>query len=928
MTESMRLSIITAKSCIKQMSPDAGTPSDEIIKAGAKIAFKLNKMPDFSENELVEFIKKDYIHYLPPWQIIDEDQSTSKHEKWLDTETKNKIKWEYWERYEQSLREAGKIPERVLFDSGHLIDDILGRLESPDRKGPWDRRGLVVGEVQAGKTGNYIGLACKAIDAGYKVVIVLAGLHNNLRSQTQIRLDSGIRGQTKKDNSGEQKIGVGKLNGWHVNRIVHYLTDSSDLGDFKLSRATGIEIGSDPVVLVVKKNKSILENVRNWIAKNDKTHGAFPLLLIDDEADNASINTRSGLKDDSQDIDEDLSDAELEELHKKNTTTINRLIRELLQLSNRTAYVGYTATPQANLFIDPDAYLGRIGADLFPESFIINIVSPPNYFGASRVFGIDGDQSCGISESQGLPVIRTVSDNDTDACFPVKHKKMHVPQCLPSSLREAILCFILTIAARRARGQVRDHNSMLIHVTRFIDVQSHVKSLVTDELADIQMRIRYGDGASKKQILRELELLWINDYLPTTISMLNNEKDVMLTWEQVLPEIKPAVDQINEVRSINGHAKDVLDYDEYKNGLTVIAIGGDKLSRGLTLEGLSVSYYLRSTRMYDTLMQMGRWFGYRKDYEDLCRIYTTPDLIKCYRGIAMADHELRREFSRMNECYGTPADYGLKVRSGICGMLVTALNRMRHGTDVQLTFADYTAQLPYFPRNNSIAEHNYNQTQTFLNSLAEPDRETANPHLLWRNIDSEKIITFASKFKCCSKAFRVDATRIAEYLKIQNANNNLLKWDVALINIRRGEKYGDGRLGEVGMSKRQDDNPEEKEVYSLVKGTLLDAKCESLGLTADEMKEAEKLTRNHMDKFKKKYLYPLSTYIRFVRGKRANPEGLLQIYVLDHKCAGLSYPVIGYVFTFPPLKDDNPVSYKVTKTWLKGIQQELGIDDI
>lgn len=936
MIDAFRRAVTTAKTCVTQISPDVKMPSDECIKAAAKIAFQTAKIffgpdsvPEFTEADIVECLKKDYIHYLPPWQILDEDESSSKHEKWLSSETKNDLHWQYWERYEQLLYKNGNIPKRVIDDLGLLTDDILGRLESPDRPGPWDRRGLVVGEVQAGKTGNYIGLICKAIDAGYKTIVVLAGLHKNLRSQTQLRIDAGIRGRTKTGVSGEEILGVGCLSGWNVNRAVHYLTDSSDMGDFKVTRVAGVQIGSDPVVLVVKKNKSILENVHDWISRNDTTHGSFPFLLIDDEADNASINTRSGLEEDARDNTEDLTEEEIEQIHKKNITTINRLIRKLLKLSDRTAYVGYTATPQANLFIDPDAQAGAAGADLFPESFIVNISSPTNYFGPEKVFGFDTDEACGISGAEGLPIIREVLDHEDDAFFPPKHKKAHIPSSLPPSLRRAIRSFILTVAARRARGQGDQHNSMLIHVTRFVDVQAHVKELVQDELSDLRMRIRHGDGGSKNEIMAELKELWDEDYVPTSEAMSSNTDNTKLAWKNVLPEIKPAVDQIAEVREINGRAKDVLNYSDHKGGLSVIAIGGDKLSRGLTLEGLSVSYYLRSTQMYDTLMQMGRWFGYRPGYEDLCRLYTTPDLIKCYRGVAQADFELRREFVRMNEVGGTPADYGLKVRSGVNGMLVTALNRMRHGREVNLTFADYTAQLPYFSKDNDIAKHNFELTEKFLSELPSPDRATESPHLFWKGVDASEIIRFASNFKCCAKAFRVDARRIADYIKTQNQHGNLKKWDVALVNIAKKAKFGRGLLGEVGMSERSDD-PKSKDssIFSVVKGTLLDPGFESIGLTPEERLTAETLTREHMERAGKKYSYPLSEYIRTVRGFRNPPEGLLQLYVLNPSPAGVDHPLIGYGFTFPPLVKDKPVSYMVGKVWLKAVQLELGIDEI
>lgn len=932
MSDLFKSAVGYAKDYIQRFKGDVLLLTDADFHQAAKIAFSVVQIqnPTFGENDIVAQLQADFIHYQPPWEVLDEDKATSDHQEWL-AKAKGEVEWLFWERFERHLFQESKLPPKIIGSLGNLTDDILRRLEAPDRPAPWKRRGLVVGEVQAGKTGNYTGLICKALDAGYKVIVVLAGLHNNLRSQTQFRLDSCIRGRTKSSANGYTPVGVGLIKGMRTDKTVHYLTDSNEGGDFKASRVTGVQIGSDPVVLVVKKNKSILENVRDWIHNNDTSHGTFPFLLIDDEADHASINTRANKDDSDFTNDDDLSDDEIEAIHEKNVTTINKLIRKLLQLSNRTAYVGYTATPQANLFIDPDAVAGRMGADIFPESFILNITSPTNYFGPARVFGLDADEQAGIAGSEGLPIIRAVLDYDDDAYFPCGHKKDHVPCDLPPSLKEAIRCFVLAISGRMARGQTNVHNSMLIHVTRFVAVQGHVRGLVQEELESLKLRIKHGDGASKNLIMDELKELWNRDFIKTSVAMEEKGGEPPVPWAEVSHSVRPAIEKISAVREINGGAKDVLDYTNHPDGISVIAVGGDKLSRGLTLEGLSVSYYLRSSRMYDTLMQMGRWFGYRTKYEDMCRLYTTPELVTCYRGIALADYELRREFSRMNELDATPADYGLKVRSGLNGMLVTALNKMRHGKDVELSYADSTVQLPYFAKDAAIAEHNFNLTNDFLSSLPHPDKESESPHILWRKVSAVLVTRFASEFKCCAKAFRMDSKRIAEYIQMQNRAGNLKHWDVGLISITRGAHWESrGILGTVGMSKREDDKKYgDAKTFSLPKSQLLDPHFNSIGLHDSERSLAETLTRRHLEARNKEYNYNLAEFIQHARGQRQPaPEGLLLIYVLRPEPAGVNHPVIGYGFIFPPLKNDRPISYKVTKTWLKLAQLELGLDDL
>jgi hypothetical protein len=484
---------------------------------------------------------------------------------------------------------------------------------------------MVVGSVQSGKTANYIGLINKAVDAGYKLIIVLAGIHENLRSQTQLRVDEGVLGfdtqKSRRLNQDNRWIGVGKLPGERLH--IHSLTSSAEEGDFNKSIAEniGVMIGSDPVVLVVKKNtkkgnetrpdSGPLGNLLSWIlhvaGTDDPTSGRrmvknVPLLLIDDEADNASINTRGRREANQDDVD---------------VSAINGKIREILKSFEKSAYVGYTATPFANIFVNPDAETPKHGEDLFPRSFIINVNAPSNYVGPAKVFGLRGDADAGIEARDGLPIVRhvplgigelPVNDYAAPDAFPPKHKKDHVPTRLPGSLQTAIRAFVVAAAARRARGQGLKHCSMLVHVTRFVDVQNRTVELVKAELRGLQRRLEHGDGQRRPTLMEEFEALWQSDFVPVT-KALGPDAGPPVTWEQVAAELHAAAAKI-VVMPINGYAAEALDYKEHEvQGRSVIAIGGDKLSRGLTLEGLTVSYFLRTTRMYDTLMQMGRWFG-------------------------------------------------------------------------------------------------------------------------------------------------------------------------------------------------------------------------------------------------------------------------------------------------------------------------------
>ena len=573
---------------------------------------------------------------------------------------------------------------------------------------------MVVGSVQSGKTANYCGLICKALDAGYRLVVVLAGMHNNLRSQTQYRLDEGVLGRdSQKDrqlNNANSLIGVGRL----FDRLLQVttLTSSLDNGDFKAPKAdAGVDIGGDPVILVIKKNGNVLKNLLKWVlhvrgedipGQKKRIIRSVPLLVIDDEADNASINTKDkkGKKTDENDV-----------------TAINGRIRELLDAFEKSAYVGYTATPFANIFINPDAETPKHGEDLFPRSFILNVSPPSNYVSPARVFGLTGDPDAGLEPKEGLPLFRPAEDHET--IFPPKHKKDLQVEALPDSLIRALYNFVLVCAARCARGQTDVHNSMLVHVTRFVDVQHQVAQLVQHHIDTIRRRLAMGEGDKKRTLLSDIRQIWKEDFETTSEkvrSLVSDENLPPVSWEQVAAELPEAAARI-EVKEINGHATDALDYVAHRQGFNVVAVGGDKLSRGLTLEGLSVSYFLRASQMYDTLMQMGRWFGYRPGYLDLCRLFTTDDLRKWYRHIALAEVELRREFDRMKAAGLTPRRYGLRVREHPDGLLVTAMNKMSHAQTQRLSYAGQMVQTSHFVTTPEVVRRNAQVVEHFLEGL-------------------------------------------------------------------------------------------------------------------------------------------------------------------------------------------------------------------
>ncbi|ELF6480626.1 Z1 domain-containing protein [Vibrio fluvialis] len=582
-----------------------------------------------------------------------------KFKPWLD-DAKSEIDPFYWKRYEKLLLKNG-LPRDVITGTDIVTDKILGRLGNPQEYSSWDRRGMVVGHVQSGKTLNYTSLICKAADAGYRLIIVVAGIHNNLRNQTQIRIDEGFIGRDtgknsdKKTGNAKHVIGVGHFDS---NRTPVSLTNTSRDFNKPTASTNTSEIDSYrvPVVLVIKKNHRTLENLLEWLkdnsARGDKEMIDQPMLLIDDEADNASINTKYS---------------------NQLVTKINGQIRDLLKMFHRSCYVGYTATPFANIFIDPDENHDVHKEDLFPKDFIIGLDAPTNYFGPKKIF-IDG-----LPDDEEPTWLRSISDNED--LLPIKHKIGHEVYQLPDSLMFALRTFLLSRVIRNLRGQSSSHCSMLVNASRFTRIQSQLKNRLHEALERIQNALRINSSSTSALMDPEIKALfdvWNTEYAEVG-SVEGGE--TKFKWEEIQGSIFDSIASAKVVE-VNSKANE-LDYSNTGDrGQTVIAVGGFSLSRGLTLEGLTVTWFLRNTMMYDTLMQMGRWFGYRNGYEDLCRIWMPDDAIEWYAFIANAAEELHDELKKMEQAKATPEDFGLAVRSHPASLLVTAKNKMGDGKKV------------------------------------------------------------------------------------------------------------------------------------------------------------------------------------------------------------------------------------------------------
>ena len=773
-----------------------------------------DQYPDVDFDSLIDQLQSDLdVYSAEATELVEQDVKP-----WLN-EQKSRINLELWNRYKLHIKSNdGSFPIDSLDD---ITDKILDKCVNPKISGNWDRRGMVVGNVQSGKTANYTGLINKATDAGYKLIIVIAGIHNALRSQTQVRIDEGYIGRNSSDfikKKRTTKVGVGK---YAVETEVYSYTSTDS--DFNRTIATQINVpigGKSPTILVIKKNKSILENLILWLnqfrSEDSGKINNVPVLVIDDEADNASVNSGDEL----------------------DVKTINRLIRTLLNLFSQNTFIGYTATPYANLFIPgtwsqnletmvKDLRL-NVGEDLFPRDFIVNIPPPSNYIGAAQVFGFENARTG--EQSEGLDIIRLAEDQEPD--FPrriTRDNSDNLPEDVPSSLKEAIKAFILTCAIRRSRGHQKKHNSMLVHVALRVAWIDRIAWLVNENVRDYKNQIKSGQGG----LIKELKDLYESDYQPTTIDVLknlayNDPKIKINSWDKIENHLWDAVSKI-DVRAVHGvkntrsleyHNIEELNYNDYENGFSVIAVGGNKLARGITLEGLSISYYLRTTRMYDSLMQMGRWFGYRPGYADLCRLYTTEQLIGWYRHITMATEEMRADFDEMAARNLTPKDFQLKVRTHPGMLQITSVSKMKEHEKIQLSFSGETKQTYEFDNDQVVVNSNFKLLESTLNKLENAQLRPSESNIgsvLWESVSYEVVTDFLTSYRSNTDHLRSDILR--DYIITQSKNSHFQTWSVGLIlttsskvrsktsfegspSLRKSFRFSDSDAKNVGIASR------------------------------------------------------------------------------------------------------------------------------
>ena len=534
----------------------------------------------------------------------------------------------HWPAVRDLLLEAKGWPEDTVSGIDEASNEIVSLLENPAQD-HFSCRGLVVGHVQSGKTANMTAVIAKALDAGYDTVIVLAGLTNKLRYQTQMRLFDDL-------------VRRNPLN-WQI------LTPNELDRDFRAPPYGGFLSHSDKAQLaVIKKNVSPLRELEDAVKRTlPAVLSRLRILVIDDECDQASVNSARGELD---------------------MTAINMRIRKLLSHLPTVTYVGYTATPFANVLINPYRADGHELDDLYPRDFLSALPRPDRYFGPERLFGAaPSDPEDLRPDEEGLDMIRDVPSWEEALLQPQSQRERDAFQpVMTNSLETAILYFLASCAARHARGDRTQHMTMLVHTSAYVIAHERVAALIQGWV-DVN-RARIIDPAS--DLGQRIRAIWNEEQnrLPANITDASR-----VSVDQIFERLRTVLDAI-EFPIENGASSDRIDYTGPPK--TYIVVGGTILARGLTLEGLMVSYFLRTANQYDTLLQMGRWFGYRPKYEDLPRIWLTEELRLRFRALAAVEEEVRDEIEQYRRQDLTPMDIAVRIRA-IPGMAITGTNKMR-----------------------------------------------------------------------------------------------------------------------------------------------------------------------------------------------------------------------------------------------------------
>lgn len=657
----------------------------------------------------------------------------------------------FWPSLKDHLSTAKQWTPQAVQSIHDASDRIIAWLQSP-----WaasiKTRGLVVGYVQSGKTANFTAVIAKAADAGYRFFIVLSGTKTSLRSQTQRRL--------------EQELIQLNPDIWFSPTTMHDFRPIGNVNFFLSDKK------HDKVLCVVKKNSSILKKLIAWLkSASPDVLRQCPFLIIDDEADEASVNTaKNQTQSDPENVDR---------------TAINRHLVTLLNMLPKAAYIGYTATPFANVLIDPNL------SDLYPGDFIVSLPKPDGHFGTERIFGRERllqDET--DEEFEGIDVVRLIPQEELDDLKPPRYDHSFEPVVTPS-LRDALHYFWMASATRVARGQGGEHSTMLIHTTQLIAVHNNTREQVE---------------AYRKTILRKLQGSGSDELLARMSEQWNEELDRVppeemgyprIKFEQIQPYLLDVI-RHTEVVVDNSRSQYRLDYDS--SAKIQIAIGGNTLSRGLTLEGLIVSFFVRAARTYDTLLQMGRWFGYRPGYADLPRIWMTAELQGHFFDLATIEEEIRQDVENYALMGVTPRQFGVRIRTHP-DLNITAAAKMQHAVTAQVSYDENHVQTVLFEhRKLEWLEQNIAAADQLVADLASVQEPVLhNGHRIFYDVSVLTVISFLRQYQFHENNRALSSKLLIDYIRDQNEYDVLKTWNIVLRGVTARDKKDRGTLSLGGL---------------------------------------------------------------------------------------------------------------------------------
>lgn len=722
------------------------------------------------------------------------------------------------------------------------IDDhstqIVQQLAEPFVAGS-RRRGLVIGHVQSGKTANYASVIAKAVDARYRMVVVLAGMHSNLRAQTQRRLTKDLG----------------------IDETWVRLTDlDKDMG--RQSNAVHLAQSSGTTIAVIKKQKQRLANLERYLADlAPESLRNYPILIIDDESDQASPD--SSLKDDE-------------------ASTIHELLLRIWSHVNNGTYVSYTATPFANLFMEPDRE-----DSLYPRDFIHVLPEPQGYLGTQKIFG--AGVAVGEDEvDSDLDLLREIPNADREAVVPPRKGRGEelsehgeFSPSLPVSLREAVRWFLLASAVRRYRGQIDDHSSMLVHTTHETEPHFRIRDLLNSYLGDVRTTVLVdGDYSAFEKLMVE-ELPRVSELRPRDVTQPSFE-DLEPHLRDVLADVRVYVDNGSEAVSERVQYRD-------DRPLTAIIVGGNTLSRGLTLEGLFVSYFARNSATYDTLLQMGRWFGFRPGYGDLVRLWLSEGLAGDYQFLADVEAQVRSEVRLMQQSGQKPSQVGVRVKQHPGRLSITGRGKMKHTQEQDVGLEGRRVETNIFDVAPATLRANLRTAWNLVNRLQSQGlpllRDPGSGSVLYRDVSYVDVRAFLESYVPHSAHGLLSEGGVLQWLDKwdDQVKSGLIKavprdnlWNVVVISGASQSEWTHAGLKVNTVSRA----PLKRKPSSIAEDDLA-VGIRALMSASDHVSDLRILRASGVDVSKQVSVKASDSEAARIRQKEVDGRGLLVIYIID-----------------------------------------------